>query len=110
MSYATDGDRIKTGIRSAWFTVIFAATIGGLLLRFSDIDHRSYDYRLDLMPIGLLIVAAIFTPVMIAAHASSLLGHRELSRRQCRIAKASVVAGFAVLWLATRALDVAALI
>jgi hypothetical protein len=110
MSCASDSDHIKTGVRSAWFTVLLAATIGGVLLHFSDIDHRSYDYRLDLMPVGLLLVAAIFTPVMIFAHASSLLGYLELSRRQCRIAKASVVTGVAVLWLATRALDLAALI
>lgn len=110
MSYASDRDHIKTGVRSAWFTVLLAATIGGLLLRFSDIDHRSYDYRLDLMPIGLLLAAAIFTPVMIFAHASSLLGYRDLSRRQCRVAKASIVAGVVVLWLSTRALDAAALI
>jgi FtsH-binding integral membrane protein len=110
MSYASDSDHIKTGVRSAWFTVLFAATIGGLLLLFSDINHRSYDYRLDLMPIGLLLVAAIFTPVMIAAHGSSLLGYRELSRRQCRIAKASIVTVVVVLWLTSGVLDVAALI
>lgn len=108
MSYAADKDHIKTGVKSAWFTVLFAATIGGLLVGLNNPATRSYDYRLDFLPVGLLIVAAIFTPVMVSAHVASLLGFRELSRRQCRIVKASVVMSFAVLWLVARAFDMAA--
>jgi len=110
MSYAADKDHIKTGVRSAWFTVAFAATIGGLLASFNSPAARAYDYKLDFLPVGLLIVAAIFTPVMVSAHVASLLGFRELSRRQCRVVKASVVMSFVVLWLATRAFETAALL
>jgi hypothetical protein len=108
MSYLADRDHIRTGVRTAWFCVVFAAASGGVLVSTSLPTTRLYDYRLDFLPVGLLITAAIFTPIMICAHIASVIGLRELSRRQCRVVKAGVAMSFVLLWLAARALEVTA--
>ena len=106
-----DKVRVKTGVRGAWYVLFFSATMGALLLRFAGHggDRPFAAYNPDILGTSLVIAAAICFPVMVSAHLSSLAGYRELSRRQCQVVKAGLVGAFAIVWVACRAMDLAAL-
>jgi hypothetical protein len=107
MAYVPQSDRIKSDVRTTWLYVAIAAAIGVLLL--NPTVHRDYRYGTDIMPVGLLIVVAIFAPVLICAHVANFLGFDELSLRQCRVVRAGVVLSIITLWVAAKMIDIAAL-